>query len=114
MRSQEKSAAMAFSRKRWNNSRSSYNTSALRIALARACDEYSWNLIPSAFSASSRTSMTVSSSPPVAQTVHLVQPARLEPRRHQEKIAAGLDAVRKSLVETDAHAHLGGEPAGQV
>ena len=38
---------------------------------------------------------------PVAQAVHLVQAARLEARRHQEEVAAGLDAVRPRVVEAD-------------
>ena len=40
----------------------------------------------------------------VAQAVHLVQPARLEPRRHQEDVGARLDQVRQRLVEADARA----------
>ena len=38
----------------------------------------------------------------VAQAVHLVEPARLEPRRHQEDVGARLDQVRQRLVEADA------------
>ena len=39
----------------------------------------------------------------VAQAVHLIQPARLEPRRHQEHVGAGLNEVRQRLVEPDVH-----------
>ena len=35
----------------------------------------------------------------ITQAVHLVQPARLEERRHQENVRAGLYAVRQRLVE---------------
>src|ERR1700744_3864955 len=34
-------------------------------------------------------------------SVHLTQPAGLEPRRHQSEIAAGEDASRLFIVETD-------------
>src|ERR1039457_2622087 len=62
--SQEKSAAIAFRRKWYSASGCLNNASALRMPLASAVAEYSLNLIPFAFSASSLASITVSSSPP--------------------------------------------------
>ena len=44
----------------------------------------------------------------VAQAVHLVQAARLEARRHQEHVSAGLDQVREPLVEPDPRADRSG------
>jgi len=42
----------------------------------------------------------------VAQTIHLVQAARLEVRRHDEKIARSLDAMRQRLVVAKTHGDL--------
>ena len=66
--------------------------------------------LPSA-SVSGVASTTVSARPPtfahhrhraVAQAVHLVEPARLEARGHQEDVGTRLDAVRQRLVVADA------------
>ena len=54
----------------------------------------------------------------VAHAVHLVEPARLESRRHQEDVGARLDEVRQPLVEADARADAvavqGREPSPEV
>ena len=73
---------------------------------------YSWNDEPGRRVSPAR-SRTVSASPPtalhdrhraVAQAVHLIQPARLEARRHQEDVGAAFDRVRQRLVESDVRA----------
>ncbi len=50
---------------------------------------------------------------PVPQAVELVQAAGLEPRRHQEEVAAGLDDMGQPLVEADPHADAIGIPIRQ-
>src|SRR5947209_11687261 len=52
---------------------------------------------------------------PVAERDELAQPARLEPRRHEEEVRAGVDALRQRGVEAEREREpallLRGEPA---
>src|SRR6202022_403805 len=41
----------------------------------------------------------------IAQRVELVEPAGLEPRGHDEHVGAGLDPVRKAIVEAELRRH---------
>jgi len=51
---------------------------------------------------------------PVAQAVHLVEPARLVPRRHQEQVAPCLDEVREGLAEGPLVRHLPRKGVGEL
>jgi len=67
-----------------------------RIASSRAAPDYSWNL--------SRVSSMYHQGPEREprnlpyRNVHLIQPARLIPARHEEKIGPGLDPVGQDVV----------------
>ncbi len=86
---------------------------AQRRVPSSACGEYSTNVNPLPSPVAGSRFLTVSASPPVARTsgyrpvaqaVHLVQAAWLEPRRHQEQVRTPLNQVRQTLVEPDPRA----------
>src|SRR5690349_12980817 len=44
----------------------------------------------------------------VSKAIHLIQPARLEFRRHQKDVGPGLDLMSKTLIVSTIDAHLRG------